>query len=159
MVGYTDWEMEECWKTFPDSNASTLYTIRDMEHLISERQCLGITTCEDLANFHTAYFGLTQWLISKGYISKQEQQRGYMQAIPQSLIPAVTTRLQIVHPLHNPLLPYEVDAIFKATRFALQSSAAFLPAYFAPRQPAQQPQPAQIARATSQSRTLQHITS
>ncbi|KAF8799491.1 hypothetical protein BYT27DRAFT_7316699, partial [Phlegmacium glaucopus] len=146
MVGYTDWETEECWKTFPEygdstaaysdfkkaimriypsSNASTLYTICDMEHLISERQCLGITTCEDLANFHTAYFGLTQWLISKGYISKQEQQRGYMQAIPQSLIPAVTTRLKIVHPLHNPLLPYEVDAIFKATHFALQSSAAF----------------------------------
>ncbi|KAF8814626.1 hypothetical protein BYT27DRAFT_7129512, partial [Phlegmacium glaucopus] len=146
MVGYMDWETEECWKTFPEygdstaaysdfkmaimriypsSNASTLYTIRDMEHLISERQRLGITTCEDLANFHTAYFGLTQWLISKGYISKQEQQRGYMQVIPQSLIPVVTTRLQIVHPLHNPLLPYEVDAIFEATRFALQSSAAF----------------------------------
>ncbi|KAF8802911.1 hypothetical protein BYT27DRAFT_7111158 [Phlegmacium glaucopus] len=126
-------ETEECWKTFPEygdstaaysnfkkaimqiypsSNTSTLYTIRDMEHLISERQRLGITTCDDLANFHTAYFSLTQWLISNGYISKHEQQRRYMRVIPQSLIPAVSTRLQITHLLHNPLLPYEVGCNF-----------------------------------------------
>ncbi|KAF8816948.1 hypothetical protein BYT27DRAFT_7219518 [Phlegmacium glaucopus] len=93
MVGYTDWETEECWKTFPEygdstaaysdfkkaimqiypsSNASTLYTICDMEHLISERQRLGITTCEDLANLPHSIF----WLNSVANQQRLHQQAG-----------------------------------------------------------------------------------
>ncbi|KAF8802226.1 hypothetical protein BYT27DRAFT_7045552, partial [Phlegmacium glaucopus] len=140
MVGYTDWETEGFWKVFeefgdpvatyndlkatvirmyPGSNDSDLYTVRDMDFLIGERQRLGIMTRDELADFHTKYIILTQWLISKGYIGKHEQQRGYMQAIPHVLIPAVTTRLQITHPHHNPLLPYGVGEIFEATQFVL----------------------------------------
>ncbi|KAF8812646.1 hypothetical protein BYT27DRAFT_7251576 [Phlegmacium glaucopus] len=158
MVGYTYWETEGFWKAFeefgdptatyndlkaavirmyPGSNDNNLYTIRNMDFLIGKRQHLGIMTRDELADFHTKYIILMQWLISKGYIGKHKQQHGYMRAIPHILIPAVTTRLQIAHPHHNPLLPYAVEEIFEATQFMLQSSSNFLPAYFAQQQPSQ----------------------
>ena len=73
VLKYVDINTEQMWKTFPEyvlaahsytkfedtildqcqnATGDFIYSIRDMDQLTSERQCVGITTMQDLSNYH-----------------------------------------------------------------------------------------------------------
>ena len=96
---YVDFNTEQIWKTFPefidnnktyndfkdvilvhypDASGNFVYSIRDMDLLIGERQHVGITSTKDLSNYHLQFIAITTWLISKGQLGDLEQQRAYV---------------------------------------------------------------------------------
>jgi hypothetical protein len=92
---YVDFGTKQIWKTFPefldvsktyqnfkdatlvhypDASGKFVYSIRDMNLLIGERQCLGINSTKDLSDYHLQFIAITTWLISKGQLGNLEQQ-------------------------------------------------------------------------------------
>ena len=65
---------------YPDALGDFVYSIRDMDLLIGEQQCVGITSTKDLSNYHLQFIAITTWLISKGKLGDLEQQRAYIRA-------------------------------------------------------------------------------
>jgi hypothetical protein len=59
---------------YPDASGKFVYSIRDMNLLIGERQCLGINSTKDLSDYHLQFIAITTWLISKGQLGNLEQQ-------------------------------------------------------------------------------------
>ena len=142
-VRYLDFNTEQLWRTFPefknnlktyeefkkailvhypDADGDFMYSIRDMDLLIGERQRVGINTNSEMADYHMKFLTITTWLIGKSQLSELEQQRAYTRAFQTVLLNAVMSRLQLKFPDHYPNVPYKIEAIYEAARFVLQGS-------------------------------------
>jgi hypothetical protein len=110
VLRYLDFNTEQIWKTFPefsdnnktyqnfkdailvhypDASGDFIYSIRDMDLLIGERQRLGINSTKDLSDYHLQFIAITTWLISKKQLGDLEQQRAYVRAFPSALLTAI----------------------------------------------------------------------
>ena len=153
VVYYADFETEQIWKTFPefanvaktykdfkdailvhypDATGDYVYSLRDMDSLIGERQRLGIKTTNDLSEYHLHFLAITTWLIEKKQLSGLEQKRGYLRAFQPSLLAAVNNRLQMKFTTQHPNIPHDIQDVYEAARFTLQSSALTTQNYYAP---------------------------
>jgi hypothetical protein len=125
---------------YPDASGDFVYSIRDMDLLIGERQRVGINSTKDLSNYHLQFIAITTWLISKGQLGDLEQQRAYIRAFQSSLLSAIMNRLQLKYPDHHPNVPHKVETVYDAARFVLQGYSSFtqnLVAATAPQSPLQ----------------------
>lgn len=177
-VYYVDFETEQTWKTFPefrnegstylnfkeallvhypDSTGDYVFSIRDMDSLVGERQRLGIKSTTEMSEFHLRFLTITTWLIDKKQLGDLEQRRAYLQAFQPSLLNAINHRLQLKFPEQHPNMPLDIQFVYEAARFVLQSSANAIHSYFAPahtpiilqRPPESTPQPpASSSKAT-----------
>jgi hypothetical protein len=141
-----DFSTEQIWKTFPefldnnktyesfknailvhypDASGKFIYSIRDMDLLIGERQRLGINSTKDLSDYHLQFIVITTWLISKGQLGDLEQQRAYIRAFQSPLLSAIMNRLQLKNANHHPNVPHKVEAVHKAAHFVLQGYSFF----------------------------------
>jgi hypothetical protein len=141
-VYYIDYETEQTWRTFPeyanpaksykdlkdailihypDATGDYVYSIRDMDMLIGERQRIGINTKSDLSTFHLQFLTITTWLIQKNQLGDLEAKRAYLRAFPAALLLAINTRLQILFTNQHPNVPHEIANVYEAARFVLQS--------------------------------------
>jgi hypothetical protein len=156
VLRYVDFGTEQIWKTFPeflddnktyqdfkdailvhypDASGDFIYSIRDMDLLIGERQCLGINSTKDLSDYHLQFIAITTWLISKGQLGNLEQQRAYIRAFPSPLLSAIMNRLQLKNADHHPNIPHKVEAVYKAACFVLQGYSSFTHNLIAPNNP------------------------
>jgi len=115
-VRYTDFETEQIWKAvpefkdnnktyndfkkaimqhYPDAAGDFIYSIRDMDLLIGERQRIGMATAKDLSDYHLQFMAITTWLIEKARLSDLEQQRAYVRAFPTDLLQAINNRYSL----------------------------------------------------------------
>src|SRR6202522_710281 len=145
VLRYVDFGTEQIWKTFPEFSDSTktyqqfkeaiivhypdasgdfVFSIRDMDLLIGERQRIGINSTKDLSDYHLQFLAITTWLISKKQLGNLEQQRAYINAFPSSLLAATMNRLQLKHSDHHPNVP-SVQDVYEAARFVIQGYSAF----------------------------------
>jgi hypothetical protein len=146
VLRYVDFSTEQIWKTFPafsdntksyqqfkdailvhypDASGDFVYSIRDMDLLIGERQRVGINSTKDLSDYHLQFIAITTWLISKGQLGDLEQQRAYIRAFPSSLLTATMNRLQLKNHDHHPNVPYKVEDVYEAAQFVLQGYSSF----------------------------------
>ena len=144
VVYYVDFDTEQIWKTFaeftnnnktytdfkdailvhyPDATGDYVYSIRDMDVLIGERQRIGINNTNDLSEFHLHFLAVTTWLIEKKQLSDLEQKRGYLRAFQTTLLAAVNNRLQMKFTTQHPSIPHDITDVYEAARYILQSSA------------------------------------
>jgi hypothetical protein len=150
VLKYVDINTEQIWKTFPEYTTATqtyaefkqaildqypdatgdfIYSMRDMDSLIGERQRIGIATMKDLSDYHVQFMAVTRWLISKEYLAELEQQRAYVRAFQPHFLGLVMNRLAIKIPDHHPNVPYKIKDVHEAARFILQgASVPLLPA-------------------------------
>ena len=156
VLRYVEFEVEQIWKTFPeytditktykdfkaailihypDASGDYVYSLRDMDLLIGERQRLGISNTIELAEYHLHFLSITSWLIEKQQLGTLEQQRGYLRAFQPRLLGAINNRLQMKFPDHHPNIPHTVKEVYEAARFILQSAATAPQNYFAPLPP------------------------
>jgi hypothetical protein len=93
VVYYADFDTEQLWKYIPefDNPTSTyadfkdaimdyypeaaefLYSITDIDSLTDERQWTGMTSVQDLSDYHLQFMAITTWLIKKGQLSELGQ--------------------------------------------------------------------------------------
>ena len=153
VLRYVEFEVEQIWKTFPeytdptksyaefkaailihypDASGDYVYSLRDMDLLIGERQRLGIANTIELAEYHLQFLSITSWLIEKQQLGTLEQQRGYLRAFQPRLLGAINNRLQMKYPDHHPNIPHTVKEVYEAARFILQSATTAPQNYFAP---------------------------
>jgi hypothetical protein len=146
VLRYVDFSTEQIWKTFPEfldnnktyknfkdailvhyPNASVnfVYSIRDMDLLIGERQRLGINSTKDLSDYHLQFIAITTWLISKGQLGDLEQQRAYIRAFQLPLLSVIINYLQLKNANHHPNVPHKVEAVYEAACFVLQGYSSF----------------------------------
>ena len=118
---YTDLK-EAILKYYPDASGDYVYSLRDMDLMIGERQRLGIASANDLTAYHLQFIAITSWLIDKKQLGDLEQQRAYVRAFQSPLLSAINNRLQLKKPDHHPNIPYEVQDVYEAARFILQGS-------------------------------------
>src|SRR5271155_4769354 len=144
VVRYVDFEVEEIWKTFPefkdelktyqdfkeailkyypDASGDYVYSLRDVDLLVGERQRLGINNTNDLSDYHLQFLVITSWLIDKKQLGDLEQQRAYIRAFQPTLLVAIINRLQMKFPDHHPNIPHQIHVVYEAARFVLQGSA------------------------------------
>ena len=156
VLRYVEFEVEQIWKSFseysdaeksyqefkaailvhyPDASGDYVYSLRDMDQLIGERQRIGIANTVDLADYHLKFLSITSWLINKQQLGALEQQRGYLRAFQPRLLGAINNRLQMKHPDHHPNIPHTVKDVYEAARFILQSATTAPQNYFAPTPP------------------------
>jgi hypothetical protein len=125
VLHYVDFSTEQIWRTFlefldnktyqyfkdvilvhyPDASGNFVYSIRDIDLLICERQCLDINSTKDLSNYHLQFIAITTWFISKGQLSNLEQQRAYIRALQLPLLSVIMNRLQLKNADHHPRPP------------------------------------------------------
>jgi hypothetical protein len=143
---YVDFSTEQIWKTlleylddkktyenfkdailvhYPDASGDLVYSIRDMDLLIGERQCLDINSTKDLFNYHLQFIVITTWLISKGQLGDLEQQRAYIRAFQSPLLCVIMNRLQLKNADHHPNVPHKVEAVYEAACFVLRGYSSF----------------------------------
>ena len=153
VLQYVDFDIEQIWKTFPefsdatktyanfkaailihypDASGDYVYSLRDMDLLIGERQRLGISNTVDLADYHLKFLAITSWLIQKQQLGTLEQQRGYLRGFQPRLLAAINNRLQMKNPDHHPNVPHTVQDVYEAARFILQSATTAPQNYFSP---------------------------
>ena len=156
VLRYVDFEIEQIWKAFPeyidqtksyvdfknailvhypDASGDYVYSLRDMDLLIGERQRLGIANTLDLADYHLKFLTITSWLIEKQQLGTLEQQRGYLRAFQPRLLAAINNRLQMKNPDHHPNKPHTVKDVYDAARFILQSATTAPQNFFSPTPP------------------------
>jgi hypothetical protein len=152
VLRYVDFEIEQIWKTFPefssvastyndfkdaildhypDASGNYVYSLRDMDLLIGERQRLGIATSNDLSDYHLKFIAITAWLIDKKQLGHLEQERAYIRAFQPPFLNAIMNRLQVKDPDHHPNIPHKVKDVYDAARFILQSGS-LTQSYMAP---------------------------
>lgn len=156
VLRYVDFEVEQIWKSFPefsdvtktyldlkaailihypDASGDYVYSLRDMDLLIGERQRVGISNTVDLADYHLKFLSITSWLIEKHQLGTLEQERGYLRAFQPRLLGAINNRLQMKHPDHHPNIPHKIKDVYEAARFIMQSATTAPQNYFAPTPP------------------------
>ena len=143
---YVDFGTEQIWKTFPEfldnnktytnfkdvilvhypsASSHFFHSIRDMDLLIGERQCISISSTKNLSNYHPQFIAITTWLISKGRLGNLEQQRAYIRAFQPPLLTAIMNCLQLKYPNHHPNIHHKVEEVYNAARFILQGYSSF----------------------------------
>ena len=108
---------------YPDATGDYIYSIRDMDMLIGERQRVGIATMQDMSDYHLQFLAITRWLISKGHLAELEQQRAYVRAFQPQFLTLVMNRLVIKKGDHHPNIPYQIKDVYEAARFILQGAS------------------------------------
>src|ERR1700678_3452226 len=141
VVYYTDIDTEEIWQYIPEFDEPTstyadfkdaimefypeaaefLYSITDIDSLTDERQRLGMTTVQDLSDYHLQFMAITTWLIKKGQLCELGQKRAYIRAFPAQLQSTIVTRLQFKNPYHHPGIPYPVTDVYNTAKSLLHS--------------------------------------
>jgi Aspartyl protease len=155
VLEYVDFDTEQIWKTFPeftdilksydqfkaaifvhypDATGDFIYSLKDMDLLIGQRQRLGLATMQDLSEYHLQFLGITRWLINKGHLADLEQQRAFIRAFQPQFLALVMNRLTIKKPDHHPDIPYKIEDVYEAARFVLQGASvnAYVPATSTP---------------------------
>ena len=108
---------------YPDATGDYIYSIRDMDMLIGERQHVGIATMQDMSDYHLQFLAITRWLISKGHLAELEQQHAYVRAFQPQFLTLVINRLAIKKADHHPNIPYLIKDVYEAVRFILQGAS------------------------------------
>ena len=145
-VYYADYDTEQTWRSFaefddntstynsfkkailrhyPDASGEFLYSIRDVDLLIGERQRLGINSIQDLSDFHLPFIKITTWLIKRNQLAEIEQNRAYIRAFQPQLLSPIMTELRYQIRNHHPNVPHKVDDVYEAARGILQEMPSF----------------------------------
>jgi hypothetical protein len=114
---------------YPDASGDYVYSLRDMDTLVGERQRVGINSTSELSDFHLAFVAITTWLIENKQLGTLEQERAYIRAFQQPSLAAILNRLQIKFIDHHPNIPYKITAVYEAARFILQCSTSSYHSY------------------------------
>ena len=152
VLRYVEFEVEQIWKSFPeysdpaktyldfkaailvhypDASGDYVYSLRDMDQLIRERQRIGISNTTDLADYHLKFLSITSWLIQKQQLGALEQQHGYLRFFQPHILGTINNHLQMKFPDHHPNIPHTIKDVYEAARFILQSATTAPQNYFA----------------------------
>jgi len=78
------------YQTFKDrlfkiyNQVSLRYILSNLDRIISERQCLGLQSLQDLSDFHLHFNAISSYLITNDLLSTCEQSQLYLRVFDES---------------------------------------------------------------------------
>ena len=102
VLHYVDFETEQAWKClpeyssatasyadfkdailyfYPEASGSSIYSLRDLDILLSTTQSLGVFTASQLSEYHLQFLAITTFLIKEQQLDELEQRRSYIIAV------------------------------------------------------------------------------
>jgi hypothetical protein len=93
-----------------------------MDKLVREQLQMGILDVSDLRNYYWVFYTITQFLLTKNWISKAEQSRAFIRGFQPDLWHCISCRLKIKLPNHDPDKFYPLFEINKATKHVLHGT-------------------------------------
>ena len=86
------------YQTFKDrlfkiyNQVSLRYILSNLDRIISERQCLGLQSLQDLSDFHLHFNAISSYLITNDLLSTCEQSQLYLRVFDESTQNQITMR-------------------------------------------------------------------
>ena len=143
VLRYVKLELEEVWGRYPDfkdqtktyndfkdailahypeSSGEFLYSLSNIDILVSDRFHNGIRTLEDLTDYHNRFEAISSWLLEKGHIEKLWQAQAYAQAFQPQFWDLIENRFIVKHPNIHLNVPYLMSDVYEIVRVILQGS-------------------------------------
>ena len=99
------------WSLYPEFRQDRRYTTAMVEELVTNFSRIENPTLENWGEFNRQFGKMTGKLIATRHLSDSDKPRYLQRALHQTLWAAVLSRLQSVHPNHDPWLPFTYDEI------------------------------------------------
>ncbi|KAG6892759.1 hypothetical protein C0995_002490, partial [Termitomyces sp. Mi166 len=100
---YEEWKAE-IFKLYPGSESRDRYTQNDLEKLIAD------------------FLSKVKWLVDNGKMERSSEKEKFQRGIPSTLWVRIAWCLEILHLLHHPNDPYEVEEMFNAGDWYLKGN-------------------------------------
>jgi hypothetical protein len=92
-----------------------------MDKLVGEQLQMGILNVSDLENYYRVFYTITQFLLTKNYISEAEQSRAFTRGFQLDVWRRISCRLEIKLPNHDDFYPlFEIN---KAAKHVLHGTS------------------------------------
>ena len=109
-------------RLYPASNDLFRHTMNDIDLLVGMRQRIGIFSLLDLADYTRQFKGIAQVLLNGKIASESDLQRAYVRGFQPSLWIHVINRLQHLIQNISATAPYDIDKVYEAASWVLQSN-------------------------------------
>ncbi|KAF7288120.1 Integrase catalytic domain-containing protein [Mycena chlorophos] len=112
---------------YAGNDENHLHTLHEWNLLLANIQSAGIRTEKELAAFFRQFMLVSTFLIGKNRLSETERSHAFLRALNQGskLHTDVKNRMMMLKPSQHPDDPYEISALYDATRFCLGGTAAY----------------------------------
>jgi hypothetical protein len=141
---YVDYTVERIWKTFPEFSSGTssfadfkaailvhypdaegdfVYSVIDLDAIISKTLAAGISTTDALQAFHLEFMTISTWLVDKELMGEIEQRRAYITAFNPHLSENIRTRLRMLFMKQHPNKPHKITDVYEAAHYVLQDGS------------------------------------
>jgi hypothetical protein len=114
------------FRLYPGSEDERKWSVTDLENLTTERAQIGIHSLGDLGDYHRQFLAMTAFLLNKGRLSVDDQNRHFAEGFQSDLWVRVSQRLQLKLPDHYPNDPYPLANIEAAARLLKRDASATL---------------------------------
>ncbi|KAJ6553761.1 hypothetical protein DFH09DRAFT_1318784 [Mycena vulgaris] len=104
---------------YPGSDGTKMFTLKDLDNLISEQVLIRIKTKEDFSEYHRHFKTITVHLLANTKLTALEEKREYPKGLEERFRNRVYQHLQIVSPNHPSDDPYTIDDFVNAAKYIL----------------------------------------
>jgi hypothetical protein len=108
-----DWDKfkTSVWELYPEFRRDQRYTIPMVEDLVVKFSLIEKPSVEDWGEFSRKFTTMIGKLIASKHLSDADKARYLRRALHEKVWHAVLTRLQVIHPNHDPWLPFTYEQI------------------------------------------------
>lgn len=110
------------YNIYPAASKAHCYNMGDLDMLVGNRQRVGISSLHDLAEYHRTFKAISMILISANATTLAEVQRAYIRGFTPTIWIQIINRLQHVIPGLSPTPPYDIDQVYEAAKWVIQSN-------------------------------------
>ncbi|KAG5732288.1 hypothetical protein E4T56_gene11369 [Termitomyces sp. T112] len=116
---YQEWKLAVL-RLYPGTDASTCYNLGDLERLVNQTFNSGLVTLGRFSDYYRDFQCIARWVLANGKLYCNEECCLFQQSIPTSLWSKIIRCLKITLPDHHLEDPYNVDQVFKGTKWVLK---------------------------------------
>jgi len=120
-IKYEDF-VKAVYKLYPGAEDECMWSISDMDKLVSEQLRLGIHNANELGTYYRAFFTITQFLRKKERLSEAEQSRAFVRGFQSELWDKIKQRLDVKFQDHYPDDPYPLQGVHDAAQHVLHGT-------------------------------------
>ncbi|KNZ72423.1 hypothetical protein J132_03389 [Termitomyces sp. J132] len=118
---YQEWKAAVL-RLYPGTDASTHYNLGDLEQLVNQTFNSGLATLGRFSDYYQDFQHIARWLLTNSKLYCNEEHYLFQQGIPMSLWSQIVCHLKITLPDHYPEHSYDVDQVFKGTKWVLKGT-------------------------------------
>ncbi|KAG5724825.1 hypothetical protein E4T56_gene12636 [Termitomyces sp. T112] len=118
---YQEWK-SAVLRLYPGTDASACYNLGNLEWLVNQTFNSDLATLGRFSDYYRDFQRIARWSLTNGKLYHHEEHHLFQQGIPMSLWSKIVCCLEITLPDHHSEDPYDVDQVFKGTKWILKGT-------------------------------------